>query len=486
MPIDHNILFQGMQTPRSALEYASIASNTRGQDLQNQESAMRLRDIERERDQQERLRRAMVVGPDGKIDRETTRKNLAGVADPTLLTKMEAQWADQDAKIMKSKAETLEAVEKMDENMRKRLDWENSHIHKAAMFVNSVSEDKRSEAWDAAVDRLGQIFKQTGQDPSSVLQLKGKYSQDLLNEVIMESESNAEALERIKASNAVRQPQGEIAKFEASVKAGLVPPEQVAAYRKKLQNTGDSGSMGVASTISNDTLDMLAESYLATGQLPSMGLGRKGAEFKMSIIERATAKAKARGMIMDPAAAGASYKADSASLAALQKNRDNLITFEKTALANLDQFLSLAKKMPDSGSAWLNKPVRLLAQGAFGSQAQAAAQTALTVVRPEFAKINQGALTGVLSDSARQEVEHTMPDNATLGQFMAAASVLKQDAANRHKFFDQGIDEIKSRIGVRKSGGATHDGTQTTKVNPANGKTYYLHPDGKYYLQPAK
>ena len=99
----------------------------------------------------------------------------------------------------------------------------------------------------------------------------------------------------------------------------------------------------------------------------------------------------------------AGRKADQKSLGELQSMRDKLVTFERTALANADVFMATAQKIKDSGSPWMNKPIRELASGAFGSEAQAAANTALQTIVPEFAKINSGSLNGVLSDNARHE-----------------------------------------------------------------------------------
>lgn len=49
------------------------------------------------------------------------------------------------------------------------------------------------------------------------------------------------------------------------------------------------------------------------------------------------------------------------------------------------------------------------------------------------------------------------------------------------------MDEMKARReGKPVSAPAQPSSQPATKVNPANNKTYYLHPDGKYYLAPAQ
>jgi hypothetical protein len=265
-------------------------------------------------------------------------------------------------------------------------------------------------------------------------------------------------------------------KLEQDITNKVIPADQAGAYRKKEQ-TNMAMMMSGANGLSPQALDMLANLGVQKGEVPQMGMGAAGTAQRVKIANR-MAQMGQDGVLPDLGVAGASYKADAGSLAQMQKNRDQIINFERTAGANLDQFLSLAKKMPDMGSQWANKPLRELASGAFGSEAQAAAKTALTVVRPEYAKINQGALNGVLSDSARKEVEATMPDDATYGQFLAAAKVLKQDVANRHQFFDQGINEIKSRIGTSTSKPGM---TSATAIPVTDEASYNAVPSGSFY-----
>lgn len=268
--------------------------------------------------------------------------------------------------------------------------------------------------------------------------------------------------------------QSSAGKLEQDISNKIIPDDQIGPYRKKEQTNTAMALAGGGLTLTPDALDMLAKQGLTKGEVPNMGMGTAGTAQRVKIANR-MAQMGEDGTLPDLGVKGATYKADAASLSQMQRNRDQIISFERTANANLDQFLSLAAKMPDSGSAWLNTPLRDMMHG-MGDVAQAAAQTGLTVLRPEYAKINQGSLNGVLSDSARKEVEKTMPDNATFGQYLAAAKVLKQDAANRHKFFDEAIEEIKGRIGVGKPG--------SSKANPvavADEAAYNALAPGSWY-----
>lgn len=143
----------------------------------------------------------------------------------------------------------------------------------------------------------------------------------------------------------------------------------------------------------------------------------------------------------------ADYKADSGSLAGLQKQRDAVGAFEQTASANLNLFLSAASKIPDSGVPWVNTPLRMLTSNVVGSENMAAVNAARQVANNEIAKVTSNpTLAGTLSDSARHEVEAYNPQNATFKQTLAVANILRQDMANRRVALDQGIAQIKGRI----------------------------------------
>jgi hypothetical protein len=193
--------------------------------------------------------------------------------------------------------------------------------------------------------------------------------------------------------------------------------------------------------LSPEALDMAAEYYRNTGQLPSIG---RNPAAQSQIINRAGQMGP-----LNLATEKAAYGANKASLAALVKSRDAVTAFETTAGKNLDLFLNQAQKIIDSGSPWINTPLRSLSGQGLGSADQAAANAARQIAVNEIAKVTGSpSLSGALSDSARHEVDAFIPKNATFAQSYRVAQVLRQDMKNRTGSLNDQIDDVSRRIGA--------------------------------------
>lgn len=202
-------------------------------------------------------------------------------------------------------------------------------------------------------------------------------------------------------------------------------------------------NLNMQSGLLNDQAkDMAAENYFQTGQLPA---GARSPGMISSIINRAGELHPGGNLAGNKAA----FEANKGSLDSIQKNFDQVTAFENTAGKNLDTFLNAAKKITDTGSPILNKPLRTINAQALGDPDQVAAYTAGTTALTEIAKVlNSSNASGVLSDSARHEVEGLIGQGATLKQIQSAANILKTDMSNRHQAYDMQIQDIKKRLGV--------------------------------------
>jgi hypothetical protein len=219
--------------------------------------------------------------------------------------------------------------------------------------------------------------------------------------------------------------------------------------------------------LSQEAKDMAAKMYEQTGQLPT---GMRSPGMSAGILNTAAANSPEANI----AANKATYAANADSLKAIQKNFDAVTAFEKTANKNLDLFLDQAKKVIDAGSPLINRPLRMIST-AMGGTDQPAYETARRIAINEIAKVTSSpGLTGVLSDSARHEVESFNPNNATLAQTYRVANVLRQDMANRHQAYEEQISSIKGRMGGQPGTPAASSGVM-----------YARDPQGKLHQAPA-
>lgn len=234
-------------------------------------------------------------------------------------------------------------------------------------------------------------------------------------------------------------------------KFGPAPtPAQIETARKGYaasDNTADTAAV----KLSGPGLDAAAQMYAQTGQLPPMGMGAAAAGSRTAIINRAAELFPG----LNIAGNKAGYGADSGSLGALTKQRDAIGAFEQTAKKNIDIFLETAGKVVDTGSPLANRAARTLSGSVLGSGDQAAYDAARQVAISEIAKIVQNpALTGQLSDSARHEIEVFNPSNATLKQTVAVMRLLKRDMTNRATSLDDQIRSIRGRLSGGQGAGA--------------------------------
>lgn len=214
-----------------------------------------------------------------------------------------------------------------------------------------------------------------------------------------------------------------------------------------------------ASGMTPDDFARAGEQYARTGVMPPMG---RDSATRGRISHMANEWARNEGL--SPAEVvqmQAAYAGDKESLKKFQTQRDQIVSFESAAKKNIDLFLDQAKQLPDSGIPWLNTPLRLLDEKLVGRDFMPAIRAAQRVMNNEVAKVTGGGgLGGVLSDSARHDIDELNGKDITFPAAVKLANVMKQDMANRHGSMDSTLSDIKSRIG---GGGASGGGSTATK-----------------------
>lgn len=242
---------------------------------------------------------------------------------------------------------------------------------------------------------------------------------------------------------------------------------------------------GASSPMTPEGLQVAAWQYIQTGAMPPLGMGKQAADARMRILNEAGKVASAGGG--DPVLNAALYKADSGALKQQQATLSAITAFENTAKKNLEVMEREAKRIVDFGGPWLNKPMRAAATG-LGSTKMAAFNAAHAAVVPEIARIlTQPNLSGVLSDSARHEINAMLDADASIPQMLSAIRILKTDMNTRRSSIENELEALQRRIGAR---GPTGRSTQPPAagrgaVSGAGGSVSMVTPDGRSISVPA-
>lgn len=206
-----------------------------------------------------------------------------------------------------------------------------------------------------------------------------------------------------------------------------------------------------ANKMSDPALDNAAEKYWTSGTLPAGGRGPAVMAQNQKIMNRAAELHPGESITEGSAA----FKANQASLTKLQTQFDSVDAFEKTATKNIDRLLQTAKDIPDLGTRFMNVPARMISSDMIGTVAMAKFKADLLTAQNEAAKVlNSANASGVLSDSARHELQEMAGGNLPLPAMTAAFNELKNDMGNRHDAYQQQINDIKGRMKT-----TSHSGT---------------------------
>lgn len=234
--------------------------------------------------------------------------------------------------------------------------------------------------------------------------------------------------------------------LKAYEKQKTIVTEKAASLRPVINiNSGADGGFSQAA------LDQAAQLYATTGQMPALGFGKAGAQLRIAIANRAAELYPGA----DLASNKAGFASGQATLTQVMKMKNAVEAYEKTASRNLDIFLSAAKQIPDTGVPWLNQPLRSVSVGALGSKDVAAFNAARQVALTEISRVvNNPNLTGVLSDSAREEIMSLNPANATFSQIKRVVEVLKQDMKNRHDSLVEQERSLREQLKGAQGGAA--------------------------------
>jgi hypothetical protein len=156
------------------------------------------------------------------------------------------------------------------------------------------------------------------------------------------------------------------------------------------------------------------------------------------------------------------------------KTQEQMIgAFEETAQRNIKVLKDYIGKIPNLGSPALNRPARWAARQA-GNKDVAGFETALLTVQQEAARVLATAnANGIVTDSARHEMQLSLSNADTPEQAIEALNVIVRDFANRRGAHRDNIKALEEDIGAEPT-------VRNSKAAPAMDAKRKAELEGKY------
>lgn len=202
---------------------------------------------------------------------------------------------------------------------------------------------------------------------------------------------------------------------------------------------------------------------------PNATAGYRRDTTAMSRIANARMKVmKEAGITSEDVVSGrAGFKADTMSLNKITPQYDAITAFEKTAIRNGKILKELGDKVDATGVPVLERWIRSGRKVVAGDEDVAKFHAQMNLYRAEAARIlTQPNLTGVLTDTARKEMEHVLQDSASAKQVREVVDLLERDFHNRRETLEEQIASIRARMRNRVAPGGGEQ-KPTAPGNPA-------------------
>ncbi len=209
---------------------------------------------------------------------------------------------------------------------------------------------------------------------------------------------------------------------------------------------------GGGAGLNKDSMQFWVDRVVGGGDPPPLGLGSK--QLRTQFLNAVGDRAKELGISgADSLVAKAGFKADSNALSALSRLESQVLSFEGTALKNLDVAMGEARKYARTGVPIVDAAGNVIRR-ALGDRDIPALQTALTTVRNEYAKVSASATAAgqVGTRADREEIDKLLSSNLNLQQLERVADIMKRDMENRRTAMSDERNIIKKRIGSNLPG----------------------------------
>jgi hypothetical protein len=224
---------------------------------------------------------------------------------------------------------------------------------------------------------------------------------------------------------------------------------QIALEAKARIRSASAPNLPGDAPLTDEAINYAAEIYRKTGNMPSFGMSKYGASDRRRIINQAAGNARDAGSDAGgDLVTRAVITADKGALTKLTAQRAAITSFEETAVKNGDILVDLAQKVDKTGVPVVERWLRAGRKSIEGDVDVSKFDAQLQLYGTEVAKIMTNPnLTGVLSDSARREVQEFLPKGATYEQIKGLHELLKGDFGRRTDALNNEISSIRTEMG---------------------------------------
>lgn len=228
-----------------------------------------------------------------------------------------------------------------------------------------------------------------------------------------------------------------------------------------------------------NAIDALAKRFIASGEIPSIGMGKEAAKSKSLIFNRVSQIMNSSGSSPEQILAKeAAFKATTGELKRLQSQRGTAMTYADTTDKALDYAKSLSDKVDRSGNQFFNKWI-MAGKQATGDPDVAAFNAALNTASQEYIKSNSIG-SGGNSDAARSHVNSLISGIQTKDQFNKVIDTLHNETSIRRNAYDDHVNSLVNSL----SGSASTKGL-SDRIDVVNTKTGAVGHIPKSQLQDA-
>lgn len=228
--------------------------------------------------------------------------------------------------------------------------------------------------------------------------------------------------------------------------------ETVSSYAKfKATNSAGAGAGGIDFT--PKSLEMYATSVADGAPMPALGMGKASTEARIKIGNRAAEIMEERGDVGGSLAIRqANFNANRGALAKITTQEAQIAPFSKTANDSLQRAAELSAKIDRSGTPVLNRWLLAGRKSVQGDADVAAFDYHLRLGINEVAKITSSATGGggVVSDTARREIEDTLSRSMTHQQIMSVIEGARFEMDSRLRHIADQKTELQRAIGGPK------------------------------------